>query len=175
MKQRDIEEDFKQMKKKVVTIDPRIKYMKRCLKTLNMTLPILDKIYRKTICLQDYHLGDGNCQGLADACEYLDNKIVNRMLFSNCGISGDQLAVILEGINKIKDFKALIYKYSALNTLAIEKLTALILKPIPNHLEQLSLVDNNMSPGTVECLMDTLIESNSKLKKFALVGVHHSE
>ena len=97
------------------------------------------------------------------------------MLFSNCGLSGDQLAVILEGIAKIKDFKALIYKHSALNTLSIEKLTALVLKPIPNHLEQLSLVDNNMSAGTVECLMDTLIENNSKLKKFALVGVHHSD
>ena len=51
------------MKKKdtEIVVDPRIKYMKRCLETLNMTLPILDKIYRKTICLQDYHLSDGNC------------------------------------------------------------------------------------------------------------------
>ena len=61
MKQRDMEEDFKQAKSPVKEIDPKIKYMKRCLTNLNMTLPILDKIYAKTLCLQDYHLSDGNC------------------------------------------------------------------------------------------------------------------
>lgn len=44
------------------------------------------------------------------------------MLFNNCGISGDQLAIILEGIAKMKDFKALIYKMNAINNLAIEKM-----------------------------------------------------
>lgn len=87
-----------------------------------MNLPILDKIYAKTLCLQDYHLSEGNCQGLAEACEFLDSKIVNRMLFNNCGISGDQLAIILEGIAKMKDFKALIYKMNAINSLAIQKM-----------------------------------------------------
>lgn len=89
MKQRDMEEDFKQAKSPVKEVDPQIKYMKRCLQNLNMTLPILDKIYAKTLCLQDYHLSDGNCQGLAEACEFLDCSIVNRMLFNNCGITGD--------------------------------------------------------------------------------------
>ena len=32
-----------------------------------------------------------------------------------------------------------------------------------------------MSPALVEYLMDTLIENNSKLKKFALVNCHHSD
>ena len=60
--------------------------MKRCLETLDLTLPILDKIYSKTLCLQDYHLSDGNCRGLAEACEFLDTTVVNRMLFNNCGL-----------------------------------------------------------------------------------------
>ena len=110
MKQRDIEEDFAQVKVENPEIDPRIKYMKRCLQNLNMTLPIFDKIFRKTLCLHNYHLSDGNCQGLADSCEHLDDKVINRMLFNNCGISGDQLAVIFNGIAKMKDFKALIYR-----------------------------------------------------------------
>ena len=89
MKQRDIEEDYKGLKRAEPEGDPRIKYMKSCLDNLNLTLPILDKIYRKTLCLQDYHLSDGNCEGLANACEFLDPSIVNRMMFSNCGINGD--------------------------------------------------------------------------------------
>ena len=175
MKQRDMEEDFKQVKSPKKEIDPQIKYMKRCLQNLNMTLPILDKIYAKTLCLQDYHLSDGNCQGLAEACEFLDPKIVNRFLFNNCGITGDQLAVILEGAAKMKDFKALIYKMNSINTLAIEKMMPVIQKPIPNHLEELSLIDCKMTATQVGQLMDGLIENHARLKKLTLVNAHHSE
>jgi hypothetical protein len=59
------------------------------------------------------------------------------MLFNNCGISGDQLATILEGVIKMKDFKALIYKMNAINSNAIEKLIPVFKKPIPHHLEEL--------------------------------------
>lgn len=150
MKQRDIEEDFKQVKKDVPEIDPRIKYMKRCMENLNMTLPIFDKIYRKTLCLNDYHLGDGNCQGLAEACEFLDTSIVNRMLFNNCGLSGDQLATILEGVQKMKDFKALIYRLNSLNALAIEKLGPIFQNPIPHHLEEIQLIDCKVGATLIE-------------------------
>ena len=68
MKQRIITDDFTQQNREVPKLDPRILYMKRCLENVDLTLPILDKVYRKTLCLQDYHLSEGNCQGLADAC-----------------------------------------------------------------------------------------------------------
>ena len=122
MKQRDIEEDYTRCKTAHPEIDPRIKYMKRCLENLDLSLPILDKIYRKTLCLQDYHLSDGNCQGLAEACEFLDTTVVNRMLFNNCGLQGDQLSLILDGIAKMRDFKALILRLSTVHALSLEKL-----------------------------------------------------
>lgn len=84
--------------------------MKSCIENLDRTLPILDKIYNKTLCLQNYLLNDGHCQGLAKACEFLDPKLVNRMLFNNCGMTGDHLAQVLDGVSKMNDFKALIYK-----------------------------------------------------------------
>lgn len=52
-------------------------------------LPILDKIYKKTLYLQDYLLSDGICKGLAAACKLFDHRLVNRVLFTNCGITGD--------------------------------------------------------------------------------------
>ncbi len=51
MKQRIIEDDFSQVNDIEKQIDPRIKYMKRCIDSLQLNLPILDKIYRKTLCL----------------------------------------------------------------------------------------------------------------------------
>lgn len=104
-KQRIIDENFKTRQVVEEEMDPRVKYMKRCLESIDKNLPILDKIYRKTLCLQDYYLSEGNCRALADACEYLDHHVVNRMLFNNCGLTGDTLSIILEGAAMLKDFK----------------------------------------------------------------------
>lgn len=56
LKQRDIEYNPRQRKSSILSqeeepVDPRIKYMKRCLDTLELSLPILDKIFRKTLVL----------------------------------------------------------------------------------------------------------------------------
>ena len=77
-------------------------------------LPILDKIYKKTLCLNDYLLSDGNCRGLAAACELFDTQVVNRVLFNNCGITGEQFSMILEGLRELKDFKSIIYKMNVI-------------------------------------------------------------
>lgn len=73
----------------IKTKDPRIQYFKECQKEQNLTLPILDKIWKKTLCLQNYFLSEGNIKGLASACEVLDFKLVNRLLLNNNGINGD--------------------------------------------------------------------------------------
>lgn len=43
------------------SVDPRIKYFKGCKEVKNSALPILDKIFRKTLCLQEYTLDKGHC------------------------------------------------------------------------------------------------------------------
>ena len=71
------------------TKDPRIQYFKECQREQNLILPILDKIWKKTLCLQNYFLSEGNIKGLASACEVLDFRLVNRLLLNNNGINGD--------------------------------------------------------------------------------------
>ena len=67
-------------------------------------------------------LNEGQCLGISEACEFIDHKQMNRVLLSNCGLSGDNFATILEGLAKIHDFKSIIYKHNALNFRAIERL-----------------------------------------------------
>ena len=50
-KQRDMDEDNQD--------DPALKYFKRCQENNTLLLPIFEKIYRKTLCLQNYILSDG--------------------------------------------------------------------------------------------------------------------
>jgi hypothetical protein len=73
-------------------------------------LPILEKVVGKTICLLDYTVPEGVCKALAVAAPNIDSSIINRILFSNCGISDSSFAAIIRGVTKIKDFKSIIYK-----------------------------------------------------------------
>ena len=77
---------------------------------MDLCLPILDKVVRKTLYLMDYTLSPGHCQGLAAACQLLNHKVVNRLVFDNCGIDDSELAMILNGFKHVRDFKSLIYK-----------------------------------------------------------------
>ena len=79
------------------------------------------------------------------------------MLFNNCGLSGDQLATILEGVQKMKDFKALIYRLNSLNALSIEKLGPIFRNPIPHHLEEIQLIDCKTGATIIEQLIDSMV------------------
>lgn len=74
---------------------PTTEYFKACKADMELVLPILDKINQKTLCLQEYTLSPGHCRGLSAACEKFDSSVVNRVLFNNCGIDGDEFALIL--------------------------------------------------------------------------------
>lgn len=108
--------------------DPALKYFKRCLEKNSLLLPIFEKIYRKTLCLQDYVLSEGQCHAIAEACNYVDEKRMNRVLFNNCSLTGNKIGIILEGLINIKDFKSIILKRTELNSLAIAKLEPLFLR-----------------------------------------------
>ena len=57
---------------------------------------------------------------------------MSRVLFNNCGLTGDNFATILEGLALIKDFKSIIYKRNEINAHAIERLQPLFMKNIPH-------------------------------------------
>ena len=48
-------------------------------------------------------------------------------------------------------------------------------RSVPFNLEELVLIDTRMGASVVEKLADILIRSESKIKKFTLVDVQHSD
>ena len=86
-------------------------------------------------------LSDGQCQGIADACELIDHRFMNKALFNNCGLTGNNFATILEGLVKVKDFKSIMYKRNEINAFSIERLEPLLSKNIPYNLAELSIID----------------------------------
>ena len=139
-----------------------------------MALPVFDKVYRKTLCLQDYKLSDGHVRGIASACPLFDHSVVNRFLFSNCGLSGDQFAIVLQGAKNMKDFKSVIYKRDSININSIMSLKPLFARRIPYHMEELKLIDCKISSSDLEILLDCLLE-DSKIKTLSLVNLPQTE
>ena len=114
--------------------DPKVEYFLHCKAEVDLCLPILDKVFNKTLYLCDYTLSKGHCIGLAAACVLFDNSLVNRVFFDNCGISDLELAKILEGLGYLRDIKSIIYKRNMFGHNAVEKLEPLLKRRIPFHL-----------------------------------------
>ena len=81
-------------------------------------MPLLDKVRGKTLCLTDYTLDIGHCKALAFACSLFD-KSINRVLFDNCGIDDKEFSAILQGLDKLSDFKSIIYKRNVFDELSL--------------------------------------------------------
>lgn len=125
-----------------------------------MALPVLEKVYAKTLVLQEYTLSKGHCRGIAQACQYFDHRFVNRIFFSNSGIDDLEFSEILEGLKHLKDFKSIIYRANVFAELSIAKLEPLLLKRIPNHLQELKLIDCQMLSSNVNKLLDLIATTN---------------
>jgi hypothetical protein len=62
---------------------------------------------------------------------------------------------------------------NSLNALSIQRLCPIFDKRLPNHLQELKIIDCKISVTLITQLMHFLIEK-SQLKSFTLVNVHHS-
>jgi hypothetical protein len=119
-------------------------------------LPILEKVWRKTLCLQDYTLSKGHTEGIAIACQYFDPKVINRVLFSNCGIDGDEFTDILNGLAKLDDVKSITYKQNILNLEAVQALDPILKKRLPRNLEELKMIDVKASSAINDELINKI-------------------
>ena len=81
--------------------------------------------------------------------------------------------MILEGLEVVKDFKSIIYKMNPVSSLSIQKMAPLLEKRLPNHLEELKIIDCRINATLVSELMNSLLK-NSQLRALSLVNIHHS-
>ena len=138
-------------------------------------LPILEKVCRKTLMLQEYTLSPGHCRGLAQACKYFDHHFINRVFLNNCGVDDEEFASILEGVERLRDFKSIVYKANIFGEKSLLSLRPLLLKRLPNHLEELNLIDCRIHSSLLNRLVDLLNESGTQMRKLGLVNTNHSE
>ena len=101
-----------QIVKELFDSDPKYQWFRVCTESNETVLPVLHYVYRKTLCLKSYTLSIGHAKALAKACELFEHQNINRIIFDNCGIDDDEFSEILKGIQKLKDFKKIIYRHN---------------------------------------------------------------
>ena len=77
--------------------DPHFNYFAECQHEMELALPILEKVYNKTLSLYDYTLSPVHTQALENASKFFEN-FVNRILLDNCGVSDGQFASIVTAL-----------------------------------------------------------------------------
>ena len=112
-------------------------------------LPVLDYVYKKTLCLQSYTLSIGHCNALAQAFQHFD-QFINRVIFDNCGIDDGEFAAILGAVKKLKDFKKIIYRRNCFHTESLAAIQELFERKIPNHLEELRIENCQIKDNITE-------------------------
>ena len=79
---------------------------------------------------------------MAQACPLLDHGTINRVLFDNCGIDDEEFAAILEGLNKLEDFKSITYKQNVFDQNSLDAIIPILQeRKLPHHLEELQIID----------------------------------
>ena len=102
-------------------------------------MPVLHHVRKKTLCLKDYTLSIGHAKALARACEYFEIENINRIVLDNCGVDDEEFSNILRGVQKLRDFKQIIYKRNIFMRESLNNLLPLLQKKVPNHLEELRI------------------------------------
>ena len=96
-------------------------------------------------------------------------------MFSNCGIDDGEFSDILSGLACLKDFKSIIYRMNTFGDLSLAKMRPLMEKRIPYNLEELKLIDCQMTGSHVSRLIELLIETDCQLRSLAIVNANHTD
>ena len=82
--------------------------------------------------------------------------MINRVLFSNCGIDGDEFTDILNGLAKLDDVKSITYNQNILNLEAVQALDPILKKRLPRNLEELKMIDVKASSAINDELINKI-------------------
>lgn len=126
------------------------------------------------MCLEGYTLSIGHAKALAKACEHFEESGINRIIFDNCGIDDEEFSEILYGLQKLKDFKQITYRYNIMKEASIEAIKPILHQKIPNHLETLRIENCKLTSTDTEKLLEILLEQ-SFLKRLAFVDAEFSD
>lgn len=137
---------------------------------MELALPILEKVYMKTLQLKDYNLSNAQLKALYLASRYFDN-FVNKIFLDNNGVTDEQFASIVDSFWCLSDFKSIVYKNNEFGLKSAESVLNLSSRRQPYHLDELMINHCKITPKAVCHLFSELIRT-SYISKLSLVNAN---
>ena len=99
------------------------------------------------------------------------HNFCNRIILDNCGVDDEEFSTLLSGVKQLHDFKKIIYRYNVFSERSLAEIEGLLVRRIPQHLEELRIENCKIEISVVERLLE-LIDKNSFLYTLGLVNVN---
>ena len=124
-----------------------------------MALPLLAKVVNKQLSLMNYLLSQGHVKAFCKTFDF-NKEFVNRFLFKNCGITDLHNEILLNSVEKLEQVTSLVYKQEEFGPKSVQAIRPLLLRPKPNHLQVLRIIDCKMPPQVTRELISIIKEHN---------------
>lgn len=144
-----------------------LKYYEECRSQGILPLPILFKVRDRFLTLQGYQLNTGLCASLQAALAIYPEILVGVNLTEN-GISDGDLAKVLAGLTKLKEFKQFIVKDNQVLSESCIMLAQVLAVEQPDNLEELRLIRIRTSPYITSRICEVL-STGCHLRRLSLV------
>lgn len=153
--------------------DAKLSYFKQCLKAQVLVQPLLNRIVDHVLVLKQIVLNQGHCNAINSVLGLQPNLLHHLTLDANA-LKGSQLRLILEGILlQSGNFKSLTIHENELDTHCITAIAQLAQRRLPDHLDQLHIIQCKIGWRETEQLLEQL--RSCQLSQLSLVSVQLSE
>ena len=129
----------------------------------HVPLPVMNRVFDRTLCLVGYTLNQGQQQALAQAARYFKG-LVSRVVLEQNGIRDSEFAEIVEGLRQA-DIRELCYRNDELGPKSVQELVRVVAKRIPDELQKLEIVGPKLRHTKITGLVSELQWSKLQVVK----------
>ena len=144
-------------------------YHTKMLNVNEVALPLVNKVIKGKLVLQDYTLDSGHCRALASSIKQTAKPQIDALLLENCGIDDYELSLLLEGLLVMDNFEKFVYKNNVFLDNSLRALKPILTRPSHKNLQCLRLVNCETTPQIMEELLEFMLSEGVRLKTVGFV------
>ena len=100
---------------------------------------------------------------------------IDAVLFDNCGIDDEELAILLEGMRLLDGLKHFVYKNNVFLQKSLQAIKPILYRPDPHNLMELRLVNCNTQTNLMTEMIKFMIDEEVQIRSLSLVRMQISK
>lgn len=108
-----------------------------------MILPILSRIFDRSLSLFNQQLSVGHVRGIASACD-IQPELINKVVLIRNDLNDANMSLLLEAFSRQKDFKKICISHNEIGRKSFCSIEKLVRRNVPYHLSELRIAQAKM-------------------------------